>query len=139
MSHTWIGLLMYTNLLLVGGSYFYIRQHRKLIGFQLGMNIAMVIGGLTALCTGILLISQYPFYFTPITMVSTFVGLTIGGVFGALFDYQTSLTGFANGVMMGMMAPMIGAVVEAYVPFILFIELLLIASLSVVLLSVKRS
>ncbi len=139
MTHSLVGVLLYTNILVVGWLYFHIRKIRKLIGFQLGMNIAMVVGGLAALSTGILLILQFPLYFTPVTIVSTFVGMSIGTLFGLLFDYQTALTGFTNGVFMGVMAPMIGALIETYISFIIFLESLLIVSLVLVMISIRRS
>lgn len=117
----------------------YLKGQKKIVGFQLGMNISMVVGGLTAFSTGVLLILHYPLFFTPITIISTIIGMSIGGLFGALFDYQTALTGYTNGLMMGLMAPMIGSIIDTYIPFILFIEFLLVLSFTVVTLSVRRS
>jgi len=133
------GVLTYFNFLLAGCLYVFLRRKKKLVGFQLGMNISIVTGGLISICTGTLLILQYPLYFTPVTFISTIIGLLVGGLFGALFDYQTALTGYANGLMMGLMAPMLGSIIDTTLPFIVFIELLLIISLSIVTLSVRRS
>jgi hypothetical protein len=135
----WIGVLLYLNFLFIGWLFIYLRRNCKLVGFQLGMNISIVVGGMSAFTTGVLLVLQYPFYYTSITFISTFVGLLIGGVFGSLFDYQTVLTGYANGLMMGLMAPMVGSLIDDYIPFIIFIEMLLILSLSIVALSIRRS
>lgn len=132
-------LLFYGNFLLTAILYYYLYRIKKLIGFQLGMNIAMVIGGMVAIASGVLLISQYPFHFTEITMVSTLIGMIVGGAFGALFDYQTFLTGFTNGLMIGMMAPMIGAVMDNNSTFILFMEFLFGASVVLVFISRKTS
>ena len=53
----------------------YLRRIKKRIGFQLGMNISIVMGGMIALLSGVLLILQFPFHFTLITIISTLVGL----------------------------------------------------------------
>ena len=103
------------------------------------MNIAMVIGGMIAIASGIILISQYPFHYTEITIVSAMIGMIVGGVFGAMFDYQTFMTGFTNGLMTGIMAPMIGAVIDNSSKFILFIEFLFGASVLLVIISRKSS
>lgn len=132
-------LLFYGNFFLATILYLYLFKVRKLIGFQLGMNIAMVIGGMVAIASGILLISQFPFHYTEVTIASTLIGMIIGAIFGAMFDYQTFLTGFTNGLMMGIMAPMIGAVVDSNESFIIFIECLLVVSALLVIISRKSS
>ncbi|PUB10016.1 hypothetical protein [Paenisporosarcina sp. OV554] len=105
-------LFMYMDVCIAIGFYMYLRKIKKLIDFQLGMNISVVMGGMTALLSGVLLILQYPFHFTWITVISTLVGLTAGALFGLLFDYQTFVTGLTNGVVIGLMSPMIGTVIE---------------------------
>ncbi|AXI10098.1 hypothetical protein CUC15_14680 [Oceanobacillus zhaokaii] len=139
MDGIYTDLFFYGNFLLAAILYYYLYRIRKLIGFQLGMNIAMVIGGMIAVASGILLISQYPFHYTEITIVSTLIGMIVGGAFGAMFDYQTFLTGFTNGLMIGIMAPMIGAVIDNNSTFILFIEFLFGASVVLVIISRKSS
>ena len=134
-----IGMLFYINLLIHGFLYYFIFKRRKLIGFQLGMNITIIAGGMMAISTGILLISQFPYHYTIVTIISTLVGMAVGSLFGAMFDYQTVLTGYANGLMMGIMAPMIGAVVDSTGLFILFIEVVLIVSTILVISSAKSS
>ena len=94
------------------GFYLYLRRIKKRIGFQLGMNISIVMGGMIALLSGVLLILQFPFHFTLITIISTLAGLVAGALFGLLFDYQTFVTGLTNGIVIGLMSPMIGTVIE---------------------------
>ncbi|MFT4412460.1 hypothetical protein ACLM5H_01245 [Fredinandcohnia humi] len=132
-------LLFIGNFVIASLLYFYLYRGRKLIGFQLGMNIAIIIGGMMAIVSGVLLIIQFPFHFTEVTIASTLIGIMIGAIFGAMFDYQTFLSGFANGLMMGIMAPMIGAVVDSSVRYVLLVELLYIASVILVAISRKRS
>jgi len=132
-------LFFYGNFFVVAFLYYYLYRIRKLIGFQLGMNIAMVIGGMIAIASGILLISQYPFHYTEITIVSALIGMIVGGAFGAMFDYQTFLTGFTNGLMIGIMAPMIGAVIDNSSKFIFFIEFIFGASVLLVIISRNSS
>ncbi|MCA1031103.1 hypothetical protein LCL95_08720 [Bacillus timonensis] len=134
-----IGLLIYLNIVVTVLLYFFIFKRRKLIGFQLGMNISMIVGGMVTLSIGILLIEQFPYHFTVITMVSTLVGMIIGGFFGAMFDYQTFLTGYINGLLMGIMSPMLGAVIENTLLFVVFIEVVLIFSILLVVASSKSS
>jgi hypothetical protein len=138
MADTYIGLMTYFNLTVVIFLYMKLYKMRKLIGFQLGMNISILMGGMTALSTGVLLISQFPFSFTAVTIINTLIGMAAGGAYGALFDYQTLLTGYANGLMIGIMAPMIGSIIGNSLLFICFMELLLIAS-SVFVISSSRS
>ena len=75
-------IFIYTDICIALGFYAYLVGIKKRIGFQLGMNISMVMGGMIALLTGVLLITQYPFHFTLITIISTLVGLGVGALFG---------------------------------------------------------
>ncbi|WP_232718588.1 hypothetical protein [Bacillus sp. FJAT-45037] len=134
-----LGYLLYGNIVLIGFIYLYLYKVRKLIGFQLGMNISMLVGGFGAIITGIILIYQFPLMFVLITMISTVIGMCIGGLFGGLFDYQTLLTGYVNGLMMGVMAPMVGAAARNSMSFLLFIELVFVLSLAIVFFSAKRT
>lgn len=85
---------------------------RKIIGFHTGMNIVMSISGFFAILIGILFIQLYPFLFLEITILTMLISGGVGAIFGALFDYQTLLTGVVNGAMTGVMAPMLGSVVQ---------------------------
>ena len=119
--------------------YFYLRSFKKLIGFQLGMNISVAMGGMAALLSGVLLLQQYPFHFTMITLISTTVGLLVGAIFGLLFDYQTFVTGLTNGAFIGLMSPMIGTVVEMPTLFNLFLHGVFALCLLTIVISIKRS
>jgi hypothetical protein len=103
------------------------------------MNIAITAGGFSAVSTGIVLIMVYPFFYTSVTILSVIIGLLIGGFFGMLFDYQTALTGFVNGLMMGLMGPMAGALIDNQIQFFMFFELILVFAYLTVVLSVRRS
>lgn len=131
-------LFMYMDVCIAIGFYMYLRKIKKLIDFQLGMNISVVMGGMTALLSGVLLILQYPFHFTWITVISTLVGLTAGALFGLLFDYQTFVTGLTNGVVIGLMSPMIGTVIEMESVFVWFIHGFFVLSLLTIFISIKR-
>jgi hypothetical protein len=132
-------ILFVSNILLTACLYVYVFKNSRLIGFQLGMNISIIAGGFTAVSTGIVLIMIYPFFYTSVTILSVLIGLIAGGAFGLLFDYQTALTGYVNGLMMGLMGPMVGALIDDQLMFLLFLELLLASAYSAVLLSVRRS
>lgn len=134
-----IFLLLYINSCVVLGFYFYVRKVKKLIGFQLGMNISMVMAGMVAFSFGLLLILQYPFHFTLVTIFTTLVGLIVGALFGFLFDYQTAITGLTNGLMIGLMAPMIGTVVEKPFMFVWFTQVLFAMCLFMIFISIQRS
>lgn len=133
----WFGILLYGNFVITLIAYMYLYKRRKLIGFHLGMNIAMITGGGLAFLTGVILISQFPLHYMEITVVATLIGMIIGSLFGGLFDYQTLLTGYINGLLMGIMAPMIGAAASDSIIFILFLELFIIGSFAMLLLSSK--
>lgn len=128
-------LILYTNLVLFALLYVYVHRRRRLIGFHLGMNIAIALGGLVGLSAGIFLIFQYPFHFTAITIVATLGGMGGGALFGALFDYQTMLTGLIN----GMMAPMLGAILTDPLFFTVVLEVFICLIIVVLFTAVKRS
>ncbi|MCP8616001.1 hypothetical protein [Salirhabdus salicampi] len=134
-----LGIILYGNFVLLTFVYLYLFHIRRLIGFQLGMNISIIAGGFVSIITGVILIYQFPLHFVPVTMASTIIGFVVGGMFGALFDYQTFLTGYGNGLMMGIMAPMVGASANSSTSFIIFIETVFILSLIVILSSAKSS
>ncbi|WP_083256142.1 hypothetical protein [Domibacillus iocasae] len=119
--------------------FIYLSRKRKLIGFQLGMNISQVMGGMAALLSGIVLILEFPFHFTLITIVSTMIGVLTGALFGLLFDYQTFITGLTNGMMVGLMSPMIGTVLDAPDQIIWLVHGLFFACLILVMISIQRS
>lgn len=139
MENITILLFIYADVCIVLGFYVYLFRIKKLVGFQLGMNISIVMGGMTALLLGVLLILQFPFHFTSITIISTIAGLTTGGLFGRLFDYQTFITGLTNGMAVGLMAPMIGTVLEMPSVFVSFIHIFFVLSLLTIVISIKRS
>ncbi|WP_299092202.1 hypothetical protein [uncultured Metabacillus sp.] len=134
-----LGYLLYGNVLLLALTYMYLLKIRKLIGFQLGMNISNMAGGFLAIITGVILIYQFPLQFVYVTICSTFIGMLAGALFGGLFDYQTLLTGYANGLMMGLMAPMIGAAAKANFIFLSFLEGIFLASLLLFVLSARHT
>lgn len=135
----YFGYLLYGNLLFILAAYLYLFKIRKLIGFQLGMNISIMAGGFIAIATGVILIYQFPFQFVFVTFASTIVGMLVGGLFGALFDYQTMLTGYSNGLMMGIMAPMVGAAAKNSMLFLGFIEVVLVISICLIISSGRSS
>lgn len=139
MEHTTIFLFMYVDICILFGFYLYLRRIKKLIGFQLGMNISIVMGGMIALLSGVLLILQFPFHFTLITIISTLAGLLAGALFGLLFDYQTFVTGLTNGIVVGLMSPMIGTVIEMPSLFVWFIHGFFVISLCTIFISIRRS
>jgi hypothetical protein len=101
------------------------------------MNISMISGGMLAISTGVILIALFPLQFTWITIGTALLGMLTGAAFGALFDYQTVLTGWANGLMIGLMAPMVGAVMDGTVLFFWVIEFSLVLCYSFVFVSIK--
>jgi len=139
MAKMTILLFIYTDLCIVIGLYVFLFRIKKRIGFQLGMNISIVMGGMSALLLGVLLIWQYPFHFTFITVIAALIGLLVGALFGLLFDYQTFVTGLTNGMVIGLMSPMIGAIVESPFVFIWFIHSIFVLSLLTIFISIKRS
>ena len=135
----YLGYVLYGNIVLTAVTYLYLFKLRKLIGFQLGMNIANMAGGFFAIVTGVILIYQFPLKFVMITILVTIVGMLVGALFGGLFDYQTLMTGYTNGLMMGIMAPMVGAAAKNSLIFLTFIELIFLISLTLLVLSAKHS
>jgi hypothetical protein len=135
----WLGVFLYINFLVALLVYLHLYKRRKRIGFHLGMNIAMVAGGGLAIGTGVILIQQFPLRYMEVTITATVVGMVIGSLFGGLFDYQTLLTGYINGLMMGIMAPMAGAAALNSVPFVICLELFIISSFILLMLSSRTS
>lgn len=134
-----LGLLLYGNILVLTLIYMYLFRIRKLIGFQLGMNISNMVGGFLAIVTGVILIYQFPLKFVLVTVITTLIGMIVGGLFGGLFDYQTLLTGYSNGLMMGIMSPMIGAAAQGNLIFLTFLEAIFLASILLFILSAKHT
>lgn len=128
----WIVVFYPVNFLSAYVLYIYLFNRRKQIGFHLGMNIAMVAGGGMALGTGVIFINLYPLYFLEATLFAVVIGSLTGIFFGKLFDYQTLLTGYINGLMMGIMAPMAGAAASEGILFLLMIEVFIISSFCLV-------
>lgn len=123
----WIVIFYPINFLSAYVLYIFLYNRRKRIGFHLGMNITMVAGGGLALGTGIIFINLYPFYFLEGTLFSVIIGCITGILFGNLFDYQTILSGYITGLMMGIMAPMVGAAAYEGVMFLIMIEVFILS------------
>lgn len=102
----WILLISY--LVVAVAAYLVLCRSRLLIGYHLGMNMAMTSSGVLGISTGAVLGSIYPLSFTEVAVASALFAALVGGLYGALVDYQTLLTGVTNGVMSGLMGPMIG-------------------------------
>jgi hypothetical protein len=134
-----LGYLFYGNILFVTLAYMYLFRIRKLVGFQLGMNISNMAGGFIAIVTGVILIYQFPLKFAVVTIITTLIGMIVGALFGALFDYQTLLTGYGNGLMMGIMSPMIGAAAKGNFIFLTFLEGVFIIAILLIVLSGKHT
>ncbi|WP_346729079.1 hypothetical protein [Lederbergia citrea] len=139
MGNIVIILLMYVDICIALGCYFYFLRMKKKIGLQLGMNISMVMGGMAGLLSGILLILQFPFHFTLITVISTIIGGITGGLFGLLFNYQIFVMGATNAIVIGLMSPMIGTVLEMPSVYVWFIQAVFILSLLTIIIAIKRS
>ena len=110
LSFTWVLLVSYLITAFV--SYGYLRKARNLISYHFGMNIAMTSSGVMGISTGILLGSQFPLFFSAVTVVTLIIAVSVGAIFGSLVDYQTLLTGVSSGIMAGVMGPMLGAAAD---------------------------
>ncbi|WP_047985572.1 hypothetical protein [Ornithinibacillus californiensis] len=139
MNENLFALVLYANFVVFLILYSFVFQIRKMIGFQLGMNISVATGGLMGLTSGMLLIFLYPFHFTWITIISTLIGMLVGALFGALFDYQTMLTGLINGLMLGIMAPMLGSILTNQFLIMLVLEVLVCSIIIILVISIRRS
>ncbi|MCK0472462.1 hypothetical protein [Halalkalibacter sp. APA_J-10(15)] len=117
-------LLFYVNFVLIGITFGYLYNKRKLIGYHLGMNLAMTPTGLISIVTGLILIYHFPFHFTEITIFTTIIGIGIGVLFGTLVEYQTVIMGITSGVMSGIMAPMIGDMAQHSLVLIGFAQII---------------
>lgn len=135
----WIILFYPLNFFSAYILYIYIYNRRKQIGFHLGMNIAMVAAGGMALGTGIIFINLYPLYFLEASLFAVVIGSITGILFGNLFDYQTLLTGYINGLMMGIMAPMVGAAASEGILFLIMIEVFIISCFCILAASAFKS
>ena len=135
----WIWGLLIFHFLLAVVTYSYLYRGRKLIGFHLGMNIAMVAGGGLALGTGVLLIYEFPVYYMEVTVLAALTGMVAGSLYGGMFDNQTLLAGYISGLMTGMMAPMIGAAASYSIPFAIMVEFFVLCSFLMLVKAAKSS
>lgn len=132
-----LGFLLYGNIVLTVGLYVYLLKLNKHKSHLYGTNMATIVGGFIAIISGVILIYQFPFQYVVVTIVTTILGMFIGALFGWLYSYEALLTGYANGVMMGIMSPMIGAAAKNSIAFLIFLEVLFIFSLLLLVRSVK--
>ncbi len=133
-----LAVFFYANALLTAGLYLYARSRRQMMGFQDGIHIAQMASGFIALICGVVLIYQFPFHYVNVTIASTLIGMAAGVIFGALFHHEALLSGYAHGMMMGLMSPMIGAAAKNSFPFLLFVELFFMFSLVFVFHFIKK-
>ncbi|HZG55960.1 hypothetical protein [Paenibacillus sp.] len=106
ISLAWVLLISYS--VAAGAAYRFLYLRRLLIGYHLGMNMAMTSAGVLGISVGALLGTLYPLAFTEMALLSAAAAAVAGGLFGAMVDYQTFLTGVTSGVMSGLMGPMLG-------------------------------
>ncbi|WP_050181962.1 hypothetical protein [Domibacillus robiginosus] len=139
MKEITLAYLLAIDLLLYSILFVYVFRRKKLIGIQLGMNISQVMGGVAALLAGIVFILLFPFHFTLITIISAAIGVAAGAAFGLLFDYQTCLAGLTNGFIVGLMAPMLGSVLDMPGQLIWFIHGLFLFCILFIVISIQRS
>ncbi|HJF33483.1 MAG TPA: hypothetical protein K8V56_17105 [Sporosarcina psychrophila] len=135
----WIWGLVIFQFLLALVTYRFLYNRKKLIGFHLGMNIAMVAGGGLALGTGVLLIYEFPVYYMEVTVVAALTGMVTGSFFGGMFDNQTLLTGYISGLMTGLMAPMIGVAASYSIPFAIMVEFFVLCSFMMLFRAMRSS
>ncbi|GMB10098.1 hypothetical protein B1no1_28080 [Thermolongibacillus altinsuensis] len=119
--------------------YLYLYRLRKFIGFQLGMNISMIVGGMLSFTMGIILISLYPLHVAEVTIFTASIGMMCGGIVGYMFDSQSFLTGFSNGFMTGMMAPMLGALMTVQSIVFYLIEFFMVFCYALIVIVARRS
>lgn len=112
--------LLMTYWLTAGAAYVCFAKARHLIGYHLGMNLAMTSSGVIGIATGIALGSLFPAHFAWITVLTTLLAILAGVSFGALVDYQTLITGVSSGIMAGLMGPMIGVMADEPLVLVLF-------------------
>ncbi|MGF7050533.1 prepilin signal peptidase PulO-like enzyme (type II secretory pathway) [Paenibacillus sp. DS2015] len=107
-----LGNMWWIFLVIIMGSgliaYVYLHRFRQLIGYHLGMNIAMTTSGVYGLAIGAVLGLQYHHNTAIVTITTTLLAVLIGILFGSLIDYQTLLAGATSGIMAGLMGPMLG-------------------------------
>ena len=135
----WIVIFYPINFLSAYVLYIFLYNRRKQIGFHLGMNITMMAAGGLAIGTGLIFINLNPFYFLEATLFSVVIGAISGILFGNLFDYQTLLSGYITGLMMGIMAPMVGAAAYEGVYFLIMIEVLILSCFCIAASSAYKS
>lgn len=116
-------------------SYRYLYRIRNLIGYHLGMNLAMLSSGVMGIATGTVLGYAFPAHYTLITIAATAIAILIGAIFGALVDYQTLLSGVSGGLMAGIMGPMIGVIADF--GLLIFCTVLVYASFGLLCFSVR--
>lgn len=134
----WLSWCLLLSYVLVGGwAFAVLYPSRHLISYHMGMNLAMVSGGVIGMTTGIVLGDLFPTHYALVTIIGTLLAIFAGIVFGALVDYQTLITGVASGIMSGLMGPMVGVMAGQSLALILFCSLLVYLSFGLLCFSLR--
>jgi hypothetical protein len=136
---TWLSWVLLLSYVVAGvWTFVVLYPSRHLISYHMGMNLAMVSGGVIGIAVGIVLGDLFPAHYALATIAATGIAIFGGIVFGALVDYQTLITGVASGIMSGLMGPMVGVMAgtQALV-LILFCSLLVYLSYGLLCFSLR--
>ncbi|WP_156321241.1 hypothetical protein [Bacillus sp. JCM 19041] len=67
----------------------------------------------------------FPGHYAEVTIITTVAGMLIGMLFGSLVSRETMVTGYANGLMSGFMAPMVGMMIMDHIVLMVGLPLVL--------------
>lgn len=129
MTFNFLAILLYVNVVLIGLLYIAIKNYRHLFQFHDRVTVVTLISGFIAMICGVIFIYQFPFHYVNVTIAATLVGIIIGIIFGSIFRDETILTGMTHGMMMGLMAPMIGAATKNSYVFLIFLQVSFVLAL----------
>lgn len=124
-------------LIITFASYWYLYKVRNLIGYHLGMNIAMISSGVFGLALGSVLGARFYIHPEWTIIVTTLIAMLTGILFGSLVDYQTLISGISSGIMGGLMGPMISFHIHNPFPIMLFCTLLVFLTFGLLCFSIK--
>ncbi len=113
------------NILLIISLYMYLAERKeKWRPSSFIMNAIMTPVTLFALCTGFLFTYMHPGFLIETSIAAGVLGLSCGLLFGSLFNFDSAMTGACNGLMAGIMTPMLGEMAGRSPLFLVFTQLL---------------
>ncbi|SDH72274.1 hypothetical protein SAMN05192534_11028 [Alteribacillus persepolensis] len=114
------------NILLIVALYMYLheRKDKRHHSSSFIMNAVMTPVTVFSLCSGFLFTYIHPGYVIETSIAAGVLGIGCGLLYGSLFSFDSAMVGACNGLMAGIMAPMLGEMAGRSPFLLLFTQLL---------------